>query len=154
MKRRCDLRDQLRKGTRVEMEHTDDPRIARTIAKDHLREGPCYYEYLGEMEQQMREDAVENPGDDDEDDKPWRAPLEKLRAVVEEREKTRGVRKPPTLISPSHYYSLLDTLLKLFGPARVLYSIQRWLEKAGNPRDVDDPYRRLAKMIEDVIQRW
>ena len=34
---------ELRKGTRHEMEHTNDWRIARRIAMDHLTEDPAYY---------------------------------------------------------------------------------------------------------------
>lgn len=37
---------QLRIGTRVEMEHTSDPTIAREIAMDHLVEDPLYYPKL------------------------------------------------------------------------------------------------------------
>jgi hypothetical protein len=35
--------EQLRIGTRVEMEHTVDSAIAREIAMDHLTEDPLYY---------------------------------------------------------------------------------------------------------------
>lgn len=45
--------DQLSVGTSVEMEHTKDPNIAREIAQDHLREFPCYYDYLLPMEARM-----------------------------------------------------------------------------------------------------
>lgn len=41
---------QIRKGIKVEMEHTDDPRIAEEIARDHLEEDPKYYDHLEEME--------------------------------------------------------------------------------------------------------
>jgi len=41
---------QLRKGTRVELEHTSDRGIAREIAMDHLDEDPQYYEKLEIME--------------------------------------------------------------------------------------------------------
>ncbi|MCK5789079.1 MAG: hypothetical protein KAH32_08765 [Chlamydiia bacterium] len=37
-------------GISVEMEHTDDPNIAREIAMDHLMEDPVYYKKLKEME--------------------------------------------------------------------------------------------------------
>ena len=37
---------QLSKGTRVEMEHTDDPKKAQKIALDHLAEDPAYYSKL------------------------------------------------------------------------------------------------------------
>lgn len=42
--------DQVRKGMRVEMEHTNDPRIALEIALDHLWEDPRYYDKLERME--------------------------------------------------------------------------------------------------------
>lgn len=38
--------EQLRKGVKVEMEHTTDPKIAREIAMDHLTEHPRYYDKL------------------------------------------------------------------------------------------------------------
>ena len=37
---------QLRVGTRVEMEHTKIPSIAKQIAKAHLSETPAYYQRL------------------------------------------------------------------------------------------------------------
>ena len=40
----------LQWGVDVEMEHTDDPNIAREIAMDHLMEDPVYYKKLKEME--------------------------------------------------------------------------------------------------------
>lgn len=42
--------EQLAMGVEVEMEHTDDPDIAREIAMDHLEEIPDYYTRLKEME--------------------------------------------------------------------------------------------------------
>lgn len=41
----------LARGTKVEMEHTKDPRVAREIASDHLTEDPRYYEKLEIMEE-------------------------------------------------------------------------------------------------------
>ena len=43
----------LEVGTKVEMEHTDDPEEARGIAKDHLRENPLYYEKLAKVEKSV-----------------------------------------------------------------------------------------------------
>lgn len=37
---------ELRRGAKVEMEHTDDPDVAREIAMDHLVEDPKYYTKL------------------------------------------------------------------------------------------------------------
>ena len=44
------LKKQLRKGANVEKEHTDNIKIARKIAKDHLWEDPQYYDKLKKME--------------------------------------------------------------------------------------------------------
>lgn len=45
--------EQLKRGIAVEMEHTNDPEIAKAIAKAHLSESPDYYIFLEEMENQM-----------------------------------------------------------------------------------------------------
>jgi hypothetical protein len=38
--------EQLAMGIRVEMEHTNDRKLAREIAMDHLKEDPRYYSKL------------------------------------------------------------------------------------------------------------
>lgn len=35
--------EQLAKGIKIEMEHTNDPKLAMEIALDHLKEDPEYY---------------------------------------------------------------------------------------------------------------
>ena len=45
---------QLAKGIRVEMEHTNDSKIAREIAMDHLKEDPNYYDKLATIEEEIR----------------------------------------------------------------------------------------------------
>ena len=40
----------LKKGLKVELEHTTDPHIAVEIAMDHLTEDPAYYDKLAKME--------------------------------------------------------------------------------------------------------
>lgn len=35
--------EQLKEGIKVEMEHTDDPAVAKAIAKTHLQERKDYY---------------------------------------------------------------------------------------------------------------
>jgi len=47
-------KDQLSMGIAVEMEHTDDPKLAREIAMDHLKEDPKYYTKLKEVEKYDR----------------------------------------------------------------------------------------------------
>jgi DNA-directed RNA polymerase subunit RPC12/RpoP len=41
-----DKLSQIKKGIEVEMEHTDDPKIALKIAMDHIKENPNYYDKL------------------------------------------------------------------------------------------------------------
>jgi hypothetical protein len=50
---------QLTKGTKVEMEHTDDPAIAKEIAMDHLSEDKDYYKKLEKMEKSASNKVVE-----------------------------------------------------------------------------------------------
>lgn len=64
-------KEQLIKGLKVEMEHTDNPLIALEIAMDHLSEDDTYYGNNDEDPDQMamvnaREDMNEDLGDDDE----------------------------------------------------------------------------------------
>lgn len=46
------IRQQLRKGIKVEYEHTRDRKMSREIALDHLNELPDYYTRLAKMERQ------------------------------------------------------------------------------------------------------
>lgn len=52
-------KDQIEMGQKVEMEHTDDPALAREISMDHLEEFPDYYTRLKKMEHQA-EKALES----------------------------------------------------------------------------------------------
>ncbi|MFX1478316.1 MAG: DUF5661 family protein [Promethearchaeota archaeon] len=49
-------KEELAKGTRIEMEHTNDAKIAKEIAKDHLSESPEYYKELEKMEEKLEKD--------------------------------------------------------------------------------------------------
>lgn len=51
--------DQLCKGLRVEMEHTDEPLMALEIAMDHLVEIPDYYDHLERMEKEALGKSVD-----------------------------------------------------------------------------------------------
>lgn len=44
--------EQLQKGIKVELEHTNDKNIATEIAMDHLTEDPNYYKKLSKIEKQ------------------------------------------------------------------------------------------------------
>lgn len=39
--------EELKKGIETEFEHTSDPKMAKKIAMDHLKENPKYYSILG-----------------------------------------------------------------------------------------------------------
>lgn len=52
---------ELRRGIKVEREHTDDPEIAREIAMDHLAEDAAYYEKLDALERSSFR-MQDNPG--------------------------------------------------------------------------------------------
>lgn len=45
--------EQLKKGIEIELEHTKDKELAKSIAMDHLDEHPRYYEFLTKMEKEM-----------------------------------------------------------------------------------------------------
>lgn len=47
--------NQILKGMEVEMEHTNDPRIALEITMDHLTENENYYDYLEDMESKFED---------------------------------------------------------------------------------------------------
>lgn len=53
--------DALAAGQKVEMEHTNDPAIAKEVAKDHLTESDEYYHELAEMEEDLEKDAAGLP---------------------------------------------------------------------------------------------
>lgn len=55
--------EELKMGIDVEMEHTDDPLVAREIAMDHLKEIPDYYTRLAKMEKEAEADK-ETPKED------------------------------------------------------------------------------------------
>jgi len=45
---------QVKTGTKVEMEHTSNKKLAEKIAKDHLDEFPDYYTHLLKMEAKLK----------------------------------------------------------------------------------------------------
>jgi len=47
--------EELAKGIKVEMEHTDDEEVAKEISMDHLYESEDYYKFLSKMEKEMKE---------------------------------------------------------------------------------------------------
>jgi hypothetical protein len=56
---------QLAKGVKIEKEHTDDPYIAKIIAKAHLAEIPDYYDRLEKMEKEAEASNSETERKDD-----------------------------------------------------------------------------------------
>jgi hypothetical protein len=57
-----DLKSQLRKGIKVEQEHTGDLVLAREIALDHLDELPDYYDRLEKAEEISRYSSMDRIG--------------------------------------------------------------------------------------------
>jgi hypothetical protein len=51
-------KSQLRKGMKVEKEHTDSPQVAKEITKDHLEENKQYYTHLDKMEKEMDKESA------------------------------------------------------------------------------------------------
>jgi hypothetical protein len=49
--------EELKKGIKIEMEHTKDKDLAREIAMDHLKEIPDYYTRLEKMEKRAEDEA-------------------------------------------------------------------------------------------------
>jgi len=52
------LTNQLKAGTKVELEHTSSKIIAKRIAMDHLYEDPIYYKRLAVMERKSKKDSA------------------------------------------------------------------------------------------------
>jgi hypothetical protein len=58
--------EQLAMGIDVEMEHTDDPELAKAIAKDHLAEVADYYTKLAEVFGSEHGSKMDMDGDKDD----------------------------------------------------------------------------------------
>lgn len=56
-----EIEDAIKKGQKVELEHTNDPAVAYEIAKDHIFEDPAYYDKLAKIEE--ANDYEYKPGD-------------------------------------------------------------------------------------------
>ena len=54
------IKEKIKQGTKVEMEHTTDPNIAFEIAKDHVWEDLKYYDKLAKVEEYVDKKGVEH----------------------------------------------------------------------------------------------
>lgn len=54
MDMKCNKHNQLYVGQKIEMEHHLGKKMALKIAKDHVREDPCYYSHLLAMEKKYK----------------------------------------------------------------------------------------------------
>jgi len=52
------IQAQLKKGVKIESEHTDDKEKAKEIAMDHITEFPDYYDRLNKMEKEADKEWV------------------------------------------------------------------------------------------------
>jgi hypothetical protein len=101
--------EQIRKGEKVELEHTPSKARAREIARDHLEEFPNYYTELDKMEEKLKEQkvatvltlmkAADGAGGDEEAGKeeeeehsPSKPPPPEIRAKIEEYLRTHNVK--------------------------------------------------------------
>jgi len=57
---------ELKMGIEVEKEHSDDHKIRKHIAKDHLSEFPDYYTRLKKMEDEARKHWKKSKDEDEE----------------------------------------------------------------------------------------
>lgn len=55
-----DITQQLNKGIKVEIEHTDSDQMAKEIALDHLFEDPKYYDKLEKVEESTQRKFIRN----------------------------------------------------------------------------------------------
>ena len=58
------INKQLMMGIEIEMEHTDNPEVAKKIALDHLNESPYYYQELEKMESRLQKKNVDSHFED------------------------------------------------------------------------------------------
>jgi hypothetical protein len=54
------IKEKIKQGIKVEMEHTTDPKVAFEIAKDHVWEDLNYYDKLKKMEEYVDKKGVEH----------------------------------------------------------------------------------------------
>lgn len=54
------IKEKIKQGVKVEMEHTTDPKVAFEIAKDHVWEDLNYYDKLKKMEEYVDKKGVEH----------------------------------------------------------------------------------------------
>lgn len=94
--------DQLDMGQKVEMEHTNDPAMAREISRDHLEEFKDYYTRLAKMEDEAKKAKGEKTAEKDEDEGPGRGTNEKDVKAIREYMKAR---KPGSEDSNFHRFS-------------------------------------------------
>ncbi len=50
------IKEQIKMGKKVELEHTDNEELAEEIAMDHLEEIPDYYDRLKKMESEAKKE--------------------------------------------------------------------------------------------------
>jgi hypothetical protein len=111
------------KGIKVELEHTDDRRIATEITLDHLSEDPAYYDKLAQIE----------PEHGDESDSDVVVPEVKLAQP-----------RNRVFIEGDEFYaevgSVADALFER-GAERLGSEALRWLSEATAARKPQNPYR-------------
>ena len=131
-------KEQLDAGTKVEMEHTDDPAKAQQIAMDHLTEDPKYYTKLnrmesGQCESKVNDKLTEIKSEDDIEDMIDFALVSLVDTVVEEVGMDRDDARE----------AVSKVLKKMVG--------EDYIPEGKVPDDADPEDKKIGKLIEGVL---
>ena len=125
--------EQLKTGIEVEKEHSDDPDVAKAIAKAHLAEIPDYYTRLKEMEEKTSTLEIEKLATEE---------LAKITGFETERKK-KGM-------SPAEFYAVprdppSSSSLPIFDAAHVRNAIARFGQTHLSPEEKASAWRKIKK---------
>lgn len=134
-----EIEKQIKKGIEIEMEHTDDERISKIIAMDHLVEFPDYYDRLIAMEKEAKEVLEEGVHPDN----PFlKSAIEKLKAVPKAKGVVVSFRKPQ---------GKEEEVGIVYYNAKDLFDLEKDL-KAENGNDIDISAIHDREMLPDYEQ--
>lgn len=130
---------QLKIGIKVEMEHTNNPKIAEKIARDHLREFPDYYTRLLKMEAKAKKE-LSNPENYIKKTKGYRLQNGKLQLYVATDKTTNFIstrnRKIMTILRAEEATSSRELARRLDLRESTILVELKYLEKEGFVRKV------------------
>jgi hypothetical protein len=131
---------QLQEGIKIEMEHTDNPKIAEQIARDHLREFPDYYTRLKKMESEAKKE-LSNPKNYIQQTKGYRLQNDKLQLYVATGKTTNDIstrnRKILTILKAEEATSSKELARRLGLREQTILVELKYLEKEGFVKEID-----------------